>query len=535
MSLFVSLVLKASLVFGAAWLAAALLRKGSAAMRHLVWAVAILSSLALPLLERALPRWSAAEVVVRAALPNGVPVADAPRTVVPVMASRHTAWTVRRFIVWVWLAGAAAIFLRLLAALAQLFWAGSRARPVLADASFRKVAEAAVSLGAPPAVRLLLSPIPLAMPLTWGLFRPRILLPSSVMEWPEDRLRLVLAHELAHIVRRDWILRICAELASALYWFNPLAWLAARSLRQESERACDDVVLGTGVNAADYADELLSLARTLDKPPRAWSAALAMARPSNFERRLIAMLNPSMNRRRPSARAGILTAFVSLAVLVPLAAVRAPGQGLAGTYSGTVFDPSGAVVPGAVVSVSNDAVTPPTRDTTTTDTAGNFQFTNLPAGQYELKVTAAPGFAAAVMPVTLEPGRDSTTNVALNLGRPQFSARVTAPGTPRAPQPTAPVRIRVGGNVQFLQLIHKVEPVYPTTAQAAGIEGTVDLQAVIGKDGSVLDLHVTHGADFDLVKAAVEAVRQWRYSPTLLNGAPVEVVAQISVQFRLSQ
>jgi TonB family protein len=528
MSLLVSLALKVLLVFGIAWLVAALLRKGSAAMRHQVWAAAILCSLALPLLERATPRWSPGGFAGHTAIRSDVPSAIPSPSVVSVSASWIPAWTAGRIIIWIWIIGAAVLFLRLIIALAQLFWAGSRARPVLA-------AELVPTFSTTHAARLLVSRSPRAMPLTWGLFRPKILLPSRAMEWPEDRLRLVLAHELAHIGRRDWILRICAELACALYWFHPLSWFAARSLREESERACDDIVLASGVLAADYADQLLTLARTLDKRGQVWSAALAMARPSNFERRLIAMLNPSMNRRRPSASARILTALVSIAVLLPLAAVRAPGQGIAGTYSGTVFDPSGAVVPGAIVSLSNDTASPPTKDTTTTNVAGNFQFTNLPAGNYKLTATAQ-GFDAALVPVTLETGRDGATNVTLNLGRAQFTASVTAPGTPRATQLASPARLRVGGNVQYLRLIQKVAPIYPPAAQAAGIEGTVDLQAVIGKDGSVLGLHaLSRGVDADLVAAAMDAVRQWRYTATLLNGAPVEVVTQISVQFKLSQ
>jgi beta-lactamase regulating signal transducer with metallopeptidase domain len=91
-------------------------------------------------------------------------------------------------------------------------------------------------------------------------------------------------------------LQLCGELARSLYWFHPLAWMAARKLRQESERACDDAVLNCGVDARDYAGQLLDLARTLENADRSWSAGLAIARLSTLERRFIAMLNPSINR-----------------------------------------------------------------------------------------------------------------------------------------------------------------------------------------------------------------------------------------------
>lgn len=243
------------------------------------------------------------------------------------------------------------------------------------------------------------------------------------------------------------------------------------------------------------------------------------------------MLNPSMNRRRPSSGARILTATVSLCVLLPLAALRAPGQEIAGSYSGTVTDPSGAVVPNVTVTLANTADAA-IKQTAQTDPLGKFQFTNLPAGQY-IFIVMAQGFQPKLTPVTLEAGQDTTRNLTLDLARAQFAARVSAPGTPQ-PQQSAPARIRVGGNVQLLKLIQKVTPEYPPVAQAAGIEGTVDLQAVIGKDGSVLNIQVvSKSADFDLVKAAVNAVRQWRYTPTLLNGEPVEIVTDIAVQFTL--
>jgi protein TonB len=101
------------------------------------------------------------------------------------------------------------------------------------------------------------------------------------------------------------------------------------------------------------------------------------------------------------------------------------------------------------------------------------------------------------------------------------------------PPKEAPKRIRVGGQVQTAKLINKVQPIYPPLAKQARIQGTVRLQAIIAKDGSIVELQVLSGHPL-LVQAALDAVRQWRYHPTLLNGEPVEVVTTIDVVFTLS-
>ncbi len=108
-----------------------------------------------------------------------------------------------------------------------------------------------------------------------------------------------------------------------------------------------------------------------------------------------------------------------------------------------------------------------------------------------------------------------------------------APPPPPPPKPQAPKRIRVGGNVQTAKLENKVMPQYPPLAKQARIQGTVRLQAVISKDGTVQNLQVVSGHPL-LVPAAIQAVRQWRYKPTYLNGEPVEVVTEIDVNFSLS-
>jgi protein TonB len=84
-------------------------------------------------------------------------------------------------------------------------------------------------------------------------------------------------------------------------------------------------------------------------------------------------------------------------------------------------------------------------------------------------------------------------------------------------------------------MINQVRPIYPPTALNAGVEGTVSLQTIIGTDGSVQALRVLSSIDADLTAAALEAVKQWRYSPTLLNGVPVEILSNVDVQFKLPQ
>ena len=97
-----------------------------------------------------------------------------------------------------------------------------------------------------------------------------------------------------------------------------------------------------------------------------------------------------------------------------------------------------------------------------------------------------------------------------------------------------PQRIRVGGNVQQAKLVRQPHPVYPPLAKQARIQGVVKLSAIIAKDGTIQHLEVISGHPL-LIPAALEAVKQWVYQPTLLNGEPVEVVTQIDVNFTLSQ
>jgi TonB family protein len=551
---------KATILLACAWITVIALRQRSSALRHHMWAAAILASLALPFFALLLPAWHSTTLGSAAVLwsPSHANAAGSNSYAIPsiFVAAVAASSAFNKLVIAVllaWVLGFSFVFVRLAAGLARLAWVSAHAKPLFDEDWMRAVLELSQFHKLARSVRLLQCGSSLAMPLTWGIFRPVIVLPSGAAHWTEDRRRVVLSHELAHIARHDWLLQICAELARCFYWFHPLVWLAAARLRQESERAADDAVLRSGIAPSHYASQLLDLARTLENSGRAWSTALAIARPSNLERRFAAMLNPSVNRRHLSPKAKFLIPLLALCVLVPLAALRLPGQNLSGKFTGTILDPSGGAVPNATIVMTNHrvntcapslALPPCTVDMTTSDADGNFVFKALPAGEYEMKVLK-PGFATYLAPqVVLDPGRGLAMTAKLNIGSINETVDVQAEGSAKsaaaaqvleAEAKSKATRIRIGGNVEAAKVITKVQPIYPESAKDAGVQGTVLLHAVVGMDGRPLQLQVLNSQiNPDLARAAVEAVSQWRYQPTLLNGEPVEIDTTIQVKFSLA-
>ncbi len=159
------------------------------------------------------------------------------------------------------------------------------------------------------------------MPMTWGLRTPRILLPMEAIHWAPEQRTAVLLHELAHIRRRDCAAQLLAQLACAGYCVNPLVWLAGRRMQVERERACDDLVLGTGACASSYAQHLLKSAAATPPLPFVGAAA-AMARPSTLEERLRAILDPHRNRSTMTMKATAAAILLAFAALLPVAIVH---------------------------------------------------------------------------------------------------------------------------------------------------------------------------------------------------------------------
>jgi beta-lactamase regulating signal transducer with metallopeptidase domain len=345
--------LRATVLLAGAWLATRLLHRASAATRHLIWTAAVAGVLLLPLLSRVVPAWNvpilsltvtddasresagvpsistgneaaagAAERTTPMAAFSVATPSPASDVVTPGAFQRVSERvTPRGLIIFAWLFLAVVMLSRLAVANVRVASWQRESQPVEDGRWLALVRRLTREYGIERPV-VLLENGQTDVPVTWGIVYPVILLPATAAEWDEEQRVAVLTHELAHVKRFDALSQLLAQLALALLWFHPLVWMAVRRMRQEREHACDDFVLTTGARASRYADDLLALARRLTRPTAPAAAALAMARRSELEGRLLAILDPAMKRtavRR--ARVAALTFGVVL-LAAPLAAFR---------------------------------------------------------------------------------------------------------------------------------------------------------------------------------------------------------------------
>jgi len=519
-------VLKATVVLAAAGLVISMLRRAASSARYFVWTCALVALLVIPLLSVSLQ-----PVVARSSWPViSMPQAEGQAGVAVVLDSSPA--PVTNWLIPVWLLGAAAFTVRIAMGhfrIRRLL----RRTDAIEDAEWTALlAEVSAQLGLRRPVELRRSR-ETDVPLTYGVLRPVVVLPGEFTEWSAERRRVVLLHESIHIKRLDALFSLMAQLSCAAYWFHPLAWLAMARFRKEQEQSCDDAVVVAGMKQSIYAEHLVDLARRLSAARRILPAALSMADRCTLERRVHALLDPRRNRRALNRKLCVAALAAIVGCVVPLAVLRAQASKRVSTVAGTVYDISGAVVPNATVLFKN--VDGSNQEMVRTGAAGQYRVASLAAGKYNVEVKAR-GFAIYQQSgVVLNAGLPEQLDLKLNLGSITETIDVVGKGPRPAPVSSgSPQRIRVGGNVQATKLVYMAKPVYPADLQAAGIEGTVLLRAVISMQGNLLGLSVINTSVAPaLAKAAMEAVEQWRYTPTLLNGMPVEVATTIAVNFRL--
>ena len=485
MTLLAALTVKVSAILLLAFVAAVSLRTRSASARHWVLAVGVASAGAAPALHL-LPVLPLVEVAPAHAVVLGPAVASEAVTAVA------SGDVVGRLLVTIWLAGVVASVVVLLIGLARLRWLRASSSRITDGQWHRLCCDLAHSCGLKRGVELLLGPRP-GLVATWGWWRPAVILPESASGWSAERMRVVLLHELAHARRGDWLLQMVAEALRCVWWFNPLAWAVRAQLRRESEHAADDLVMAQGVPAAACATHLVELARELRKHRRTWLPAPAMARPSHLERRLSAMLNPHRNRRPMTrlARLGSLGVLVAVAVFVAsLQVADAVGQ-----------EPQSE---------------PSSPRTTANLTSGPAGVTVTIRGESLEEIVAA-------LKTMLE--QMEQTQTALEELPTLFNDPDRLADDSNEP-------VRVGNGVVPPRKIRDVQPTYPPAAKAAGIEGVVILDATIDPTGAVRDIKVLRSVP-ELDQAAIDAVEQWRWEPTLVDGEPVSILMTVTVNFTL--
>lgn len=357
------IAVKGALVLAIAFLALRLLRGVPAAVRHGIWTAAFAALLVLPALDAFGPSWglpilpdevrmteatssivgeriSGGVVVQMPPAPPAVPspgattrtiVRSGPHatvertvTVLPAVPRPPSpAFPLGTVLLGLWGLGVAVLLLRWVAAYVSAATVVRAATPVDDDEWLVLAERARRLVGVRDDVRLVQSDA-LTVPVAWGLGAPAVVLPADADAWGESRREAVLLHEMAHLRRADARTQLVAQLAVALHWPNPLAWLAYRRFLTEREHACDDAVLSGGAAPSAYAGHLVEIARRARRrEPLSLSAVSPMARRSDLEGRVLSVLDAG--RRRVAAGRSPLAQTVALGLLVavPLGTVHA--------------------------------------------------------------------------------------------------------------------------------------------------------------------------------------------------------------------
>ena len=578
---------------------AMLVRIDSAAVRHSYWRLVLAASVVWPFLQPA----GSARAAVESSASLSASVTTALGAAGPIApATLPFDWT--PVILTILVLGVCVRLLRVAAgaiSLRRLRGFGSRATDVPHIVALQQ------TLGTHADVRLVPG---LDQPATFGVVRPVVLLPGCILDQPHEIQRALVAHELIHVQRRDWLWVLCEELLLALCWFNPAMWWIVSEVRRTREEAVDELaVLATG-SRRTYVKALLAFAGDSTLAP---APAFAQRR-HLFRRILLLSTEAAMSSSRivfsSAAMALVLvsgTWYAAAAFPLVEDSVMLQDQGpgpleqraralTAGNpapkrtdYRAPEYPSEGRAVGASGVIGLRLTVNEVGQVAEARRTGISLSFTD-PAVSFSLQNSSREAYEAFANKAVLrdKEGRvadnrallrvaDAMTEAALTAirnwryeapanGPVSFDVRVHfgTDGETSTAQSTTGIHggvaggvvggvvggvpggvarresstidatgaVRVGGNIKAPVKIKDVRPVYPAEAQAARVSGMVIVEARVGADGSVETVQVLRSVPL-LDQAAVEAVRQWKFTPTLLNGVPVPVIMTMTVNFTL--
>lgn len=342
LKLLIDLLVKSTLVVAGFSVIALLLRKSTAALRCRIWETALVCLLVLPMIHFAVPSWSlpllpdiagidvfsadagnaAAATLRMEKNPPKVTLLDNGDLAMDDLSMSEGGlldlWA-RRFVL-LWSAGALVLAAGFALGRLGAWLLLKRARPVFAQewqALFRRISS---SMSVQKPVRLMKSQM-IHIAMTTGVIRPAVIIPASSNSWDQERRQVVLAHELAHVRRKDALMEIVAKASLLIYWFSPLVWLAVRRLRTERERASDDMVINLGTRPSEYASQLMAVAAALSPFPRSLWQVFAITQGSGLKDRLLCILDPRVNRRKEQRFTLLLLTVLLPALILPVSAV----------------------------------------------------------------------------------------------------------------------------------------------------------------------------------------------------------------------
>jgi TonB family protein len=560
-------MIKATIVLLAARLVIPHLTRRSAAERHAGWTAAVAVAALLPLLASVVPLWEPAWAqraadAWPAAFESRLADDSAGDIVIRATAIEAAPWTLVSLLPWVWAAGSLLLFVMLgsqALRLHRLTSSAGNASP-RHHAIARSVADSLAL--APP--RLTCSDR-IGIPLAWGIRRAHILLPSAARDWPDERVWAVCAHEMAHIVRGDWIVHLLTETACRVYWFNPLFWMARNRMNRDSERAADDIVIGLGAHGADYAGHLLEIVRA-SQPDDGLVATVAMVRlragrfggtgpRSGLEQRIAALLNGLVNRARLSRRGAAVILCGACLLGGPLAALGARTTSTIEIQTSNL-PPIGDVEVRELASDDSE----PVKDIRLIEPlAGDVapsvaEYTTPPLYSDEARRRGIEGVVLARASVNSD-GRVSGARVTKGLGSGLDQNALVAlrqwrfhPGSRNGVAVAMNVEIDiaftlrndsinaqiandmvslVGPGVTPPQAVRVVNPRWPRER----VSGTVVLDVVLLENGTPRIVRILRPLRTDLDDIAVEAFAQWRFSPAQKDGRPIKVRMNAAVSF----